>query len=150
MRPVQICKFAKCRPCLTLFCDDVSSCTAWYRDYTKILSLHVSPFCLDRDWTSFISCYFVSYYVILCHIMSYYVISCVMGLFWPAFVKVGRGRGGWEDGVKYVFSIRSGSQQLTSCFRGANIGMASAQLGGKWQKSWDKAYLNIIDPLHYM
>jgi hypothetical protein len=47
-------------------------------------------------------------------------------------------------------SIRSGSQQLTSGFSGANIGMASAQLGGQWWKSCDKAFLNIIDPLHYM
>jgi hypothetical protein len=48
------------------------------------------------------------------------------------------------------YAIRSGSQQLTSGFSGANIGMPSAQLCGQWWKSWDKAYLNIIDPLHYM
>jgi hypothetical protein len=36
--------------------------------------------------------------------------------------------------------IRSGSQQLTSGFGGANIGMASAELGGKGWKHHDKAY----------
>jgi hypothetical protein len=37
-------------------------------------------------------------------------------------------------------TIRSGSQQLTSGFGGANIGMASAELGGKGWKHHDKAY----------
>jgi hypothetical protein len=40
----------------------------------------------------------------------------------------------------YALPIRSGSQQLTSGFGGANIGMASAELGGKGWKHYDKAY----------
>ena len=46
--------------------------------------------------------------------------------------------------------IRSGGQQLTSGFSGANIGMASVQLGGEGWKSWDNAYLNIVDTLPHV
>ena len=46
--------------------------------------------------------------------------------------------------------IRSGGQQLTSGFSGANIGMASVQLGGERYKSWDNAYLNIVDTLPHV
>jgi hypothetical protein len=46
--------------------------------------------------------------------------------------------------------ISSGSQQLTSGFSGANIGMASAQFGGKGLKHPNKVYLNSIDSLHYV
>jgi hypothetical protein len=44
------------------------------------------------------------------------------------------------QGTIQLIGISSGSQQLTSGFSGANIGMASAQLGGKVLKHLDKAY----------
>jgi hypothetical protein len=46
--------------------------------------------------------------------------------------------------------ISSSSQQLTSGFSAANIGMSFAQLCGEEFKSWDSAYLNNIDTLHYV
>jgi hypothetical protein len=58
----------------------------------------------------FISCHVMSCHVMSCHVMSchtipYHVISCVIGLFLPAFNKVGAGAGVGKAGrrVKYVF-----------------------------------------------
>jgi hypothetical protein len=45
-----------------------------------------------------------------------------------------------EEFLVLKYYIRSGSQQLTSGFGGANIGMASAELGGKGWKHHDRAY----------
>jgi hypothetical protein len=45
-----------------------------------------------------ISCHIMSYHAIPCHIVSYQVISWVIGLFRPAFNKVGR-----AGGVNFVF-----------------------------------------------
>jgi hypothetical protein len=53
----------------------------------------------------------------------------------------------WAIFLIAVVGGRSGSQ-LTSGFGGANIGVASAQLGEEEWKNHDKAYLRIIDTLH--